>query len=71
MYFSEHKFAAEIDEKWHTDRNQDKENERQTKIEKHSYYKFFAGLILMQKALIFFLKLVKYRITLLNQAKKK
>ena len=41
MYFSEHKFAAEIDEKWHTDRNQDEENERQTKIEKHSYCKFF------------------------------
>ena len=71
MYFSELIFAVEIDEKGHTDRNQDKENERQTKIEKHSYYKFFAGLILMQKALIFFLKLVKYRITLLNQAKKK
>ena len=35
MYFSEHKFAVEI-EKGHTDRNQDKENERQTKIEKHS-----------------------------------
>ena len=24
MYFFEHKFAAEIDEKGHTDRNQDK-----------------------------------------------
>ena len=41
MYFSEHKLAVEIDEKWHTDRNQDKENERQTKIEKHSDCKFF------------------------------
>ena len=31
MYFSEHKFAVEIDGKGHTDRNKDKENERQTK----------------------------------------
>ena len=41
MYFSEHKFAVEIDEKGHTDRNQDEENKRQTKIEKHSDCKFF------------------------------
>ena len=41
MYFSEHKFAVYIDEKGHTDRNQDKGNERQTKIEKHSDCKFF------------------------------
>ena len=41
MYFSEHKFAVEIDEKRHTDRNQDKEKERQTKIEKHSECKCF------------------------------
>ena len=38
MYFSEHKFAVEVDEKGHTDRNQSK---RQTKIEKHSDSKFF------------------------------
>ena len=30
MYFSEYKFAVEIDKKGHTDRNQDEENERQT-----------------------------------------
>ena len=41
MYFSEHKFAVEIDKKRHIDRNQDKENKRQTKIENHSYCKFF------------------------------
>ena len=41
MYFSEHKFAVENHEKGHTDRNQDKENERQIKIEKHSDCKFF------------------------------
>ena len=41
MYFPEHKFAVEIDEEGHTDKNQDEENERQTKIEKHSDCKFF------------------------------
>ena len=41
MYFSEHKFAVEIDEKGPTDRNQDEENERQTKTEKHSDCRFF------------------------------
>ena len=41
MYFSEHKFAVEIDEKGHIDRNQNEENKRQTKIEKHSDCKFF------------------------------
>ena len=30
MYFSEYKFAVEIDKKGHTDRNQDEENGRQT-----------------------------------------
>ena len=42
MYFSEHKFAVEIDEKGHIDRNQDEENERQTKIEKHSDWRSFS-----------------------------
>ena len=42
--FSEDKFAVEIDEKGHTDRNQNKENERQTKIEKHSDCKFFYSI---------------------------
>ena len=41
MYFFEHKCAVEIDEKGYTDRNQNKENERQTKTEKHSDCKFF------------------------------
>ena len=36
MYFSEHKFAVEIEEKEHIDRYQNKENKRQTNIEKHS-----------------------------------
>ena len=41
MYFSKHKFAVEIDKKVNTDRNQGEENERQTKIEKYSDWKFF------------------------------
>ena len=41
MHFSEHTFALETDEKGHTDRNQNEENKRQTKIEKHSDRKFF------------------------------
>ena len=40
-YFSDHKFAIEIDEKGYTDRNQDEENERQAKIEKRSHCKYF------------------------------
>ena len=41
MYFSEHQFVVEIDEKCHIDRNQNEENKKQTKIEKHSDCKFF------------------------------
>ena len=44
MYFSEHKFVVEIDEKGHIDRNEKKKkkkNERQTKIEKNPNCKFF------------------------------
>ena len=41
MYFSEHKFVLEIDGKCHIDRNQNKENERQTKLERHANCKFF------------------------------
>ena len=40
-YFSEHKLVVEIDEKGHTDRNQNEENERKIKIEKYSDCKFF------------------------------
>ena len=41
MYFSEDKLVLEIDEEGHIDRNQNKENERQTEIEKHPNCKFF------------------------------
>ena len=40
MYFSEHKFAVEIDKKGHVDRNQNEENKRKTNIEKYSDGKF-------------------------------
>ena len=41
MYFSEDKFVVKIDEKRHIYRNQNEENERQTRIEKHPDSKFF------------------------------
>ena len=44
MYFSEHKGVVEIDEKGHADRNQNKQNKRQIKIEKHPYCKFFCRI---------------------------
>ena len=70
MYFSEHKLAVEINEKGHTNRNQDKENERQAKIEKHSDCNFFYRINPDAEGFDIFLKLVKYRVTLLNQIKK-
>ena len=54
MYFSEHKRVVEIDEKGHTDRNQNEENEKQIKIENILTENVFTGLILMQRVLIFF-----------------
>ena len=41
MYFSEHKVVVEIDEKGHTDRNQNEENKRQTKIKECLNCKFY------------------------------
>ena len=41
MYFPKHRFVVEIDGKSHIDRNQNKENNRQTKIEKYPDCKFF------------------------------
>ena len=71
MSFFEHKFAVEIDTKGHTDRNQDQENEKQEKTEKHSDCKFFHKVNPDVMAFFFFfLKLVKYRVTLLSQIKK-
>ena len=47
MYFSEHKFVAEIDKKSHIDRIQKEENERQTKQKNILIACSFTGLILM------------------------
>ena len=69
MCFSEHELVVEIDKKGHIDRNQNKENKRQR--QKNVLTANFIGLILMQNNLMFLLKLVKYKITLLNQMKKK
>ena len=44
MYFSEHKFAVEIDEKGHTDRNQNEESKRQTEIEKTFWLQIFSQI---------------------------
>ena len=41
MYFFEHTFLVEIDKKGHIHRNQNKENERQKKTEKHPNCTFF------------------------------
>ena len=71
MYFSEHKFVVEIDEKGHIDRNENKKKMKdKRKQKKILIVNFSTGLILIQRALIFFLKLVKYKITSLNQMKK-
>ena len=40
MYLSESKFVVEIDKKGHIDRNENKENEKQIKIEEHLNCKF-------------------------------
>ena len=41
IYFFEHKLVVEIDEKGHTDRNQNEENERQIKKKKRLNCKFY------------------------------
>ena len=53
MYFSENKFIVEIDEKGHIGRNQNKENERQKKIEKDPNCKLFHRINPDEEALIF------------------
>ena len=41
MYFSEHKLVLEIDEKRHTERNQNEENKRQIKVKERLNCKFY------------------------------
>ena len=73
MYSFEHKFAVEIDEKGHIDRNQDEENERQTKIEKHAGWKFFHRFNLDAEGFDIFLEISKIQnyITQSNEKKTK
>ena len=59
MYSSEYKGVVEIDEKGHIDRNQNDENERQTKIEKHSDCKFFHRINPDAEGFDIFLKISK------------
>ena len=59
LYFSEDKLAIEVDEKGHTDRDEKKkENERSEKIKKNLDVNLLE-LILMQKIMIFVLRLIK------------
>ena len=69
MYFPELKLAIEVDEKGHTDRDEEKENEREEKIKKNLDVNLLE-LVFMQKIMIFLLRLVKKRVTLLNQINK-
>ena len=69
MYFPELKLAIEVDEEGHTDRDEEKENKREEKIKKNLDVNLLE-LVFMQKIMIFLLRLVKKRVTLLNQIKK-
>ena len=71
MYFFEHKRVVKIDDKGHTGWNQNEESERQIKIEKHPDCKFFHRINPDAEGFDIFLKLIKYKITSLNQTKKK
>ena len=58
MYFPELKLAIEDDGKGHTGRDAEKENEREEKIKKNLDVDLLE-LVLMQKIMIFLLRLVK------------
>ena len=63
-----YKLAIEVDEQGHNSRDIDYEIERQKAIEKNLVVNLLE-LIQLKKTLIFLLRLVKYKITLLNQLK--
>ena len=54
-------FAVEIDKKGHTDRNQDEEDERQIKKEKHSDCNFFHRINPDAEGFDIFLEISKIR----------
>ena len=69
LYFPKHKLVIEVDGKGHIERDEKrKETERQTRLKKNLDVNLLE-LILMQKIMIYLLKSLKYRITLLNQLK--
>ena len=68
MNFPEQKLEIEIDEKGHTDRDEKKKKKmKEKKKEKNNLHVNLLELILMQKIMVFVLRLVKYMLTLLNQ----
>ena len=71
MYFSELIFAVGIDEKGHTDRNQNDKNEKQTKIEKYSDCKFFHRINLDTEGFDIFLEISKIKDYIIQSNEKK
>ena len=68
LYFLDTDFAIEIAEQGHQNRDINQEVERQKAIEKDLIVNF-SELIQIKKILMSLLKLVKYKITLLNRPK--
>ena len=68
-YFPKHKLAIELDEEGHHNRDIGQEIERKKTLEKELVV-FLSELIQLKKILMFLLKLVKYKITLLDQQRK-
>ena len=66
LYFSEHKLAIEIDEKGHNVRNIDYEIKRQKAIKTNCILNLLE-LILMEKILMYMLKVARYIMALLNR----
>ena len=71
MYFSELIFAVGIDEKGHTDRNQNDKNKKQTKIEKYSDCKFFHRINLDTEGFDIFLEISKIKDYIIQSNEKK
>ena len=70
MYFPKHRFVVEIDGRVILTEIKIRKTTGKQKQKNILIANSSSGLILMQRDLIFFLKLVKYKITLLNEMKK-
>ena len=66
LYIPKHKLAIEVDEKGHTNRDEKRKQKNKWRQKKNLDVNLLES-ILMQKIMIFLLKLVKYTITLLSQ----